>query len=141
MLDDGGLAKFRKRLAAIPDEVRAEVLPALQKSADEMAQTMRQLAEQSRDTGELIDSIEITPAGQNTPPHSQPGGSSRVPDNAIAITVGNKEVRYPHLVEYGTKKAPAQPFFWPAIRSLRKRTMNRLKRASRTAAKKAWSKK
>lgn len=140
MADDGGISRLKKRLAAIPANIKAEIQPALMKSADEMAGAMKHLAEQSRDTGELIDSIAITPAGQSTPAYSQPGGAQVVPENAVAITVGNTDVRYPHLVEYGTKDAPAQPFFWPAVRSLQKRAKTRIKRAARKAAKKEWGK-
>ena len=129
MASNNGLEKLQRRLAAIPKDVRAAVIPALLKSGDEMAGGMKRLAETSRDTGALIDSITVTPPGGQTPAYSQPGGSMVVPENAVAITVGNSKVRYGHLVEYGTAKASAQPFFWPAYRLLRKRVANRIKRA------------
>jgi HK97 gp10 family phage protein len=129
MATPSGLSKLQRRLLAIPKAVKKEVVPALLKSAEEMADTMRQLASASRDTGALIDSIEVTGPGQTTPPYSQPGGSMVVPENAAVITVGNTAVRYAHLVEYGTQAAPAQPFFWPAVRLGRKRAANRIKRA------------
>lgn len=53
----------------------------------------------------------------------------RFPENAAAITVGNTDVRYPHLQEYGTSFHAAQPFFWPGFRMGRKRVLNRIKRA------------
>lgn len=123
------LTRFQRRLASIPKAVRQAVQPALLQSAEEIAGAMRQLAETSRDTGALIDSIAVTPPGGTTPPYSQPGGSHVVPENAVAITAGNSQVRYPHLIEYGTKHAPAQPFFWPAYRLGKKRAANRIKRA------------
>lgn len=101
---------------------------------------MRHLAETSRDTGELIDSIQMTPAGQSTPPYSQPGGSRIVPENAVVVTVGNSDVRYPHLVEYGTAEAPAQPFFWPAYRLLKTRIKRRTARGIRKAVREGWAK-
>jgi hypothetical protein len=101
---------------------------------------MKQLAETSRDSGALIDSIVMTPGGQATPPYSQPGGSMVVPENAVAVTAGNSEVRYPHLVEYGTVKAAAQPFFWPAYRLLKKRLSNRIKRAVGKSVRENWTK-
>lgn len=111
MADDGGLASFQRRMAAIPKEVRAAVKPALLKSGEELKATMRQLAETSRDTGDLINSIAVTGPGETTPPYSQPGGSQVVGETSVAVTVGNSGVRYAHLVEYGTKHAPARPFF------------------------------
>jgi HK97 gp10 family phage protein len=127
MADDGGLKSFQKRMAAIPVAARAAVQPALVKGAEEIAAIQRGLA--PRDEGDLIDSIEVTGPGQNTPPYSQPGGSTVVSENMAAITVGNTDVRYPHLQEFGTTNHPAQPFFWPGFRLGRKRALNRIKRA------------
>lgn len=138
MADDGGLSRIEQRLRSIPKNVRDAVQPAVGKAAVTMADDMRRLAEHSRDTGALIDSIAVTGAGQKTPAYSQPGGSKTVPDNAVAITVGNKQVRYAHLVEYGTKKAPAQPFFWPAVRLNRKKAEAAIKRAIAKAVRDTW---
>jgi HK97 gp10 family phage protein len=133
------LESLNKRLAAVPKAVRQAVQPSLQKSGLELVAAMRTLAEPSRDSGDLIDSIEMTPGGEQTPPYSQPGGSHTVPDNAVAVTAGNSDVRYPHLVEYGTAKAAAQPFFWPAFRLLRRRLQNRTKRAVGKAVREGWA--
>lgn len=130
------LARLEKRLAAVPKAVKEAVQPALQKSGQELVSTMRKLAPE--DTGALKESIVMTPAGQSTPPYSQPGGSTIVPENAVMVTVGNTDVRYPHLVEYGTTKAPAQPFFWPGFRLSQKRITNRIKRAIGKAVKEGW---
>jgi HK97 gp10 family phage protein len=131
--------RLNKRLAAVPKAVREAVQPALQKSGQELVDAMRQLAQPSRDTGALIDSITMTPGGQQTPAYSQPGGSQTVPENAVYVTAGNTDVRYPHLVEYGTSKAAARPFFWPAFRLLRKRIGNRTKRAIGKAVREGWA--
>lgn len=140
MAGDGGISNLSKKMRAITKAVKESVQPALNKSAEEMAASMRQLAESSKDSGDLIDSIAVTTAGNRTPAYSQPGGSYTVPENAAVITVGNAQVRYPHLVEYGTLKAPAQPFFWPAYRLNKKRAQNRIKRAVNKAVKDNWGK-
>lgn len=140
MSDDGGLARFQARMRAIPKAVREAVQPALVKGAEETADLMRQMAESSRDTGALIDSITVTGPGQTTPPYSQPGGSYTVQENQAVITAGNSEVRYPHLVEHGTKEAEAQPFFWPGFRLGRKRAAARIKRAMSKAIRDNWGK-
>jgi len=134
-MDDGGLGKFQKRMNAIPKEVRKAVEPALMKSAEETADLMRSLAPE--ETGDLKASIEVTGPGRSTPPYSQPGGAFIVPANAAAITAGNTDVRYPHLVEFGTTDASAQPFFWPGFRLMRKRATNRIKRAMTKAVREA----
>jgi HK97 gp10 family phage protein len=130
--------RLQERFKAIPIEIRKAVEPALEKSAEELVNRMRSLA--PRKTGDLIDSIAITTAGNATPPYSQPGGSMVVPENAVAITVGNTNVRYAHLVEYGTAKAHAQPFFWVSVRLLKKRIQSRIKRSISKAVKQGWSK-
>ncbi|WP_353428929.1 HK97-gp10 family putative phage morphogenesis protein [Paracoccus denitrificans] len=135
MADDGGLPSFQKRMRAIPKAAREAVKPALFKSAYEIQDAMEALAPE--DTGDLIGSITVTGPGQSTPPYSQPGGSMVVPENEVAITVGNTAVRYPHLVEYGTVNSQAQPFFWPAFRLTRKRALARIKRAIGKAVKEA----
>lgn len=136
MAGDGGLSRFQKRMRAIPKAVRESVHPALVKGAEEIAATARRLAPE--ETGALKESITVTGPNQPTPAYSQPGGARMVGENQAAVTVGNSKVRYAHLVEYGTTKAPAKPFFWPAFRSQRKRAANRIKRAMSKAVRDNW---
>lgn len=110
------------------------------KGAMDMARDMQTLAMASRRTGALIDSIVVTPGGQTTPPYSQPGGKSVVPEGAARITAGNSKVRYAHLVEYGTVRSAAQPYFWAAVRANNKRVRARIKRAITKAIKQNWGK-
>jgi HK97 gp10 family phage protein len=127
MSDDGGIGKLQRRLAAIPKAAKEATMPALLKQAEAMAETMRTLV--PVDTGHLRDSITVTPGGEKTPAYSQPGGASVVPENAAAVTVGDHTVRYGHLVEYGTTKAHAHPFFWPAVRLHNKKAKAAIRRA------------
>lgn len=123
--------RLQKRLKAIPRAVKQAVVPALMTSGNELADRMMALAPE--DTGALADSITVTPPGGTTPPYSQPGGSQTAGETQVLVTAGNSEVRYPHLVEYGTEEAAAQPYFWPAYRLTKKRITNRVKRAVRKA--------
>lgn len=127
--------RLSRRLEAIPRNVRAAVAPALIKAGGDLANMQRILA--PRDTGALQDSIAVTGPGQQTPPYSQPGGSTLARENQVLVTVGNTDVRYPHLVEYGTADTAAQPYFWPAYRLMKKKLANRIKRAIRKAVKEA----
>lgn len=135
-MSDNGLDRMNRRFAAVLANVRTVVQPALLKSGDELAGMMRQLAPE--DSGDLKASIAVTAPGQSTPPYSQPGGSRTAKENEVLITVGSTAVRYPHLVEYGTADAPAQPYFWPAFRLLRTRLQNRTKRAIKKAVREGW---
>jgi HK97 gp10 family phage protein len=131
-------ARFRQRLASIPLVVQDAALKTVITQAGAMAATMRSLV--PVDQGDLKESITVTgPRGQ-TPKYSQPGGSMIVPPNGAAITVGNSDVRYGHLVEYGTAHAAAQPFFWPAVRLHRKKATTAIKSAVGRAVRKNWGK-
>lgn len=136
MSEDGGIGRLERRLAAIPKAIVAATEPALMKSANELADTMRRLV--PKDTHALEESIAVTGPGAATPPYSQPGGSMVVPENAAAVTAGNEDVRYAHLVEYGTAEAHAQPYFWPSVRLNRNRAVRRIRRAISTAVRKSW---
>ncbi|MGP2493511.1 HK97-gp10 family putative phage morphogenesis protein [Mesorhizobium sp. PUT5] len=138
MADDGGIGRLQARLAAIPKNVKAAVQPALVKQGEAMAGTMRSFA--PVDTGKLRDSIAVTPPDASTPAYSTPGGRMIVPETSVAITAGNSDVRYAHLVEYGTVKAEAEPYFWPAVRLHNKKAKQAIKRAISTAVKKEWGK-
>lgn len=134
-MSDGGLSSFQRRMRAVPAAARVAVAPALVKAADHVADTIRGLA--PVDSGDLRASIAVTGPGQATPPYSQPGGASVVPENASAITVGNDEVRYAHLPEFGTVNAPAKPYFWPGFRLSRKAAAATIKRGIGQAIRKA----
>ncbi|WP_296085402.1 HK97-gp10 family putative phage morphogenesis protein [uncultured Agrobacterium sp.] len=136
---NNGLADTLAAFDRIARAPREAVLPALKRSGEELARHQKALAETSRDTGALIDSIAVTMPGHATPAYSQPGGSRVAGETEVVVTAGNSDVRYAHLVEYGTSEAEAQPFFWPALRLLRKRLQNRINRATKKAVKDAWN--
>ena len=125
-------------MAAVPRNIKKAMQPTLKRQANNMAASMRGLVPVQ--DGDLQRSIEVTPAGEQTPPYSQPGGSTTVPENAVAVTVGNADVRYAHLVEYGTMKTPAQPYFWPAVRLHRNKAQQAIKRGVSRVVKRDWGK-
>jgi HK97 gp10 family phage protein len=125
------LLRLERRMAAIPAAVREAVAPAVVKAGERLAATMRQLAPE--DTGALKESIAVTLPGHMTPPYSQPGGMRVAGELEVLVTVGGEEVRYPHLVEYGTSDTDAQPFFWPAVRMDQKTNRNAIRRAAAKA--------
>lgn len=132
---DGGLASFQRRMAAIPKAARKAVAPALIDAAHDVLDAQEALAPE--DTGDLKNSGAVTAPGAPTPPYSQPGGAMTLPDNKAAVTFGSSDVRYPHLVEYGTLMAPAQPFFWPGFRLARAKAQAKIKRAIAKAIREA----
>jgi HK97 gp10 family phage protein len=132
------LDRLTRRMNAIPKKVREAVKPALVQGANEVATAQRALA--PVDTGALKASIAVTPPGMSTPPYSQPGGSQVASSLEALVTAGNSDVRYPHLVEYGTIDTLAQPYFWPGFRLTRKRVAGKIKRAIGKAMREGWAK-
>jgi len=131
-----------RRLAAIPELVKARVKPAINAGVAEIADDARALAEASRRTGDLIESIEETPAGGTTPAYGT-GGSRQLDELQGAVTAGNPDQRHGHLVEFGTAPhvlggifegaqhpgTEAKPFLIPALRLNRDRVNRRINRA------------
>ncbi len=130
---DGGIGKLRRRWNRIPEAVKEAALRDTVAAAEDIANRMRALV--PVDSSALKDSITVTPGGERTPAHSQPGGQVIVPENKVMITAGDDAARYGHLVEWGTEKAPAQPFFFPGYRLGKKKAKAKIKRGIRKAIK------
>lgn len=137
-----------KRLAAIPEEIKQKLVPALVKSAEEVAGRAETLAEASRRSGGLIESIAVTKPGETTPPYGQGGASAQAGELQALVTVGDTDNRHGHLVEFGTQerhhkdgsstgKMPAQPFLLPAWRLSKARIQRRINRAINAGIKEA----
>jgi hypothetical protein len=137
---------FAKLKELAPETARQIGVEALA-AGQEMVQIARSYV--PVDDGDLRESIVVTPGGQMTPSYSQPGGSQMVPEHAALVTAGNSKVRYPHLVEYGTRPhaqggqfqgtqhpgTTARPYFWPAFRLIRRKMRTRISRAINKAVK------
>lgn len=139
-----------RKLAAIPPAVRSAAKQALAQSADELTEAIRAAAPMGK-TGKLKKSIAQTWGGGAVRYSALRGnvGQAGDPDLSVVISAGNSEVRYAHLVEFGT--APhinggifagtehpgtrAQPFFYPQYRRLRRRARSRISRAVTKAIK------
>lgn len=133
-----GTAELSRRLKAIPKEVRKASMEAVRRAADRMADDMRAMV--PVDQGDLRTSIVVTEPGERPPSYSQGAGqanSKPIPDNAVAVTAGNSGVRYAHMVEFGTRKTAAQPFFLPAVRSNRPKARRAINSAISRAIRKA----
>jgi hypothetical protein len=125
-----------KRLAPAAEK---ELVAANGKAAEAMVGYARDFAPVH--TGALRDSIVATPPGGTPPSYSQ--GNRVVPDGSWMVTAGNTNVRYAHLIEFGTAPhtnagrfagtqnpgTKARPFFWPSYRLVRKGMKSRASRA------------
>jgi len=128
-----GVKALRAKLRALPREYKAEIRVALAKSAEEVAAMARRLA--PVESGALRASIGWTfgkaPEGSMV---LAEGGSDDT-DLRVIVFAGSDKAFYARWQEFGTVNMAANPFFFPAYRSLRRRTRNRITRATRKAAK------
>lgn len=143
-----GSKELTRKMQAMRDAVAPVLRPALVAAGNEVAKDARALAESSRRTGDLIESIHVTGPGETTPPHSTDGGQRTAGPFEVLVTAGNTDARHAHLVEGGTEERqhkdgtstgamPAQPFFNVAWRLNRGRLEQRINRAMRKAFREA----
>lgn len=146
-----GRESLLAKMAKMPTAVRSAVKQALAQGADETQADMRRLA--PKKTGALAESIVQTWGGGKVRYSSLSGdtGEAGDPDLSVRISAGNSKVRYSHLVEFGTAPhkngglfegtqhpgTTAQPFFYPAYRSNRRKVRARMSRAAAKALKQA----
>jgi len=154
-----GIADMNRKFAAMPKRVENAAQQAMEKGAEELVAMMKRLA--PVDDGDLRDSIGWTwgkaPVGAAVIAES--AGVER--GLKLVVYAGNAKAFYAAFVEFGTaphnvaksggtvlgKKAAAagggdmhpgsraQPFFFPAYRSLRKRIQSRIRREMKKAIK------
>ncbi len=137
-----GLEALNRKLKALRDKMPEAVRPVLIECGEELAADARTMAEASRRTGELIESIHVTGPGQTTPPHSTDGGQRTAGPFEVLVTAGNTDARHAHLVEGGTVERQhkdgtstgtmaAKPFFNPAWRLNKRKAEQRIQRVAR----------
>jgi len=159
-----GIEALQAKLKALPKAARSEIRQALAEGADATVETMKQLAPVSPAgthgfaPGHLKASITATFGDGSVPKYAafRARKGRRIirandPDLSVTITAGDEDVRYAHLVEFGTRPhvnggkfagtqhpgTKAQPFFYPGWRANKKRVKARLARAISRSAKQA----
>ena len=117
--------RLRRRMKAIPVEVRKAAREQLKKNAQELVETQRRFAAMSfRDpTGKLQSGIKQQDVSDST----------RISRKVSASAKDEKGRDYAAWVEFGTSKSEAAPFFWVSYRLLRRRFRSRMSRAAKKA--------
>ncbi len=124
-----GLDRLNRKLKRLPRKAREEIGKALRDSGAEMVSLARNLA--PAEDGTLRDSIHSTFYEDSLKVTIEAGGAATtkpVRDGADA------EYDYAMGQEFGTRNMPANPFFFPAYRAIRKKAKSRLSRAITKAA-------
>lgn len=115
--DRQGLLRLERKVKRLPVIAKKNLRKALELGAEQINRRQRQLAQRSRRSGELIDGITW---------HNG--------DHELQLLVVS-EAFYSRHVEFGTRQAAAQPFFFPGYRTERKSVKGKLVRAGRKSAK------
>lgn len=140
-----GLRRLNRKLAAMPVEARKAIGEAIDKGANEIIALQKSAA--PVDDGALQASIRKRRGGRGIA-----GDLKGEAGLSVTITAGGaattRPVRegasatydYALAQEFGTQKMPANPFFFPAYRLLKKRVKGRITRATTKAARAAVGK-
>lgn len=131
-----GLDRLKARFDAIPARVREAARLELEKSAQEIVDTMKRFA--PAESGALRESIGWT--WGDAPSGSMTIGTVRGSEYGtmrITIYAGGKDAFYARFQEFGTKNMAANPFFFPAWRAKKKKVRSRLSRAISKAIREA----
>lgn len=115
---------FKRRLAQIPPKAKREAYAKLLEGAREMAGAMRSAAPTK--SGALAGSIRIETEEANLRVFLKAGGAATTREVRKGSGVS---FDYARAQEFGTSDQPAQPFFWPSYRLLKKRVRSRAVRA------------
>ena len=129
-----GLDKLQKKIAALPDGIAKDIMPAREKGADELVAKAKSIAPVS-------EALEDTPGLLRDSIHREPGRN----DLSVAVTVDAKDAEgrwFAKHVEYGHRTpegvhVQAVPFFWPSYRVTKKKIRARVARSVTKAVKKA----
>lgn len=117
-----------KALNAVPAAIKKKVEPAVEKGADEITSRARYLAPDDPATSGA-DDLRSNIKWQRT----------GVPMAARVFASVPGEFDHALAMEYGTSHHAAQPFFWPAYNTTKKRVTGRINRAITQGAKEAWN--
>lgn len=142
-----GLPQLKAKLARLKVETAKDVAPAMAAAGDRVVEMMKRLA--PVDEGSLRDSIGWTFG--DAPKGAIKVGTFRQGILRLTIFAGNENVFWARFVEFGTAPHvqggqfagtqhpgnPAQPFFFPSYRALKKEIKAMVRKAIREAVGKA----
>lgn len=111
-----GLDRILKRYAKIPPKVKQRMNDALRKSSEQLAEQMYRLV--PVDQGDLRGSIDYY-------------ARAHFDGLKWVVVAGDDVAFYARLIEFGTPRNRAVPFFYPSYRALRKGIKSSLGRAMR----------
>ena len=101
-------AEVRKYLADLPGRLRSRLARVVEREAQGLADAIRDAA--PADRGTLKESVRVERGNDRFEKVVEAGG---------ALTTDDTGYDHALAVEFGTRKMPAEPFFWPTVREHR----------------------
>ena len=139
-----GLDKFHKRLKVNQDAIEKEVAAALFVSAKKIEGDAKKSILQGGKTGRTYQKYNPRRTHRASAPGQAPASDTgrlvnsihselirRIPE--AVIKAGGGVVKYARMLEYGTSKMAARPFFFPAVERNRRFITERVKKGIRKA--------
>ncbi|HEY1071503.1 HK97-gp10 family putative phage morphogenesis protein [Brevundimonas sp.] len=114
--------RLRRKIRAIPVQVRKAARDQLKANAQELVETMKGFAPVQE--GPLVSSIKEQDVSDST----------RI---SRRVSAGDRSAPYVSWVEFGHGQAAPRPFFWPAYRLKRRRFKARMTRTAKKAVQEA----
>lgn len=131
--------RARRRLKAIPVEVRKAVKAQNRANAEELVETIKRFAPPD-ESGDLRASVKNQDVSTSTRIAQQVRAGGAATTKPVRKSEKAPTYDYALAQEYGTARMPANPFFWPSWRSVRKKLKARMSRAGKKAAREAIQK-
>jgi len=131
--------RLRRRLKAIPVEVRKAAKAQNRANAEELVETIKRFAPPD-ESGALRASVKNQDVSTSTRIAQQVRAGGTATTKPVRESAKAPTYDYALAQEYGTAKMPANPFFWPSWRSVRKKLKARMTRAAKKAAREAVQK-
>ena len=154
MVTISGRTQLQRKLKQMPDAVVPELRAAIAQGAQEVVDIQKRLAPHGR-TGKLAASIRWRYGDEAKAAYAglKSGGPKGDPRTSAILSAGNTDVRYAHLVEFGTAPhpqggifaargigrlfgsrvmhpgTPPKPFFFPPFRAKKRAVKSRIGRA------------
>jgi HK97 gp10 family phage protein len=113
---------FKKLTTDMMREVYLDAVGELNDQADKLVGTMQQVVRHGP-TGDLANSIRTQQTSKPTIVRVVAGGASTTRTSA-----GGRPYDYARAVEFGTVHMPAEPFFFPTFRLMRKKMRSDMRR-------------
>lgn len=130
----GDRARAKSKFLKLSPTIRRHVTEALRENAEELTEAIRRRV--PVDDGDLRDSVQWAkglPKGKLSDGSVREAGAQA--DLSVRVVAGDKRSFYAPFVEFGSRDTPAQPFFFPTYRALKRKLKARLSRAVGKAVK------